>query len=113
MQAHALSRFVRVSPFKMRPFADVVRGSKVDKALAWLKTCPEKRAMPLIKTIASAFANAKDKNSDANVTMADFVIAEIRVDQGPTVRYFKPGAMGRASVQRRRFSHVLVKVEKN
>jgi large subunit ribosomal protein L22 len=87
---------------------DVVRGKRVSDALAWLTTYPVKRAEPIRKMIQSAAANAKSRE---NVAVDDLIVKEIRVDQGPTIRYFKPGAMGRSNIQRKRLSHMSVLVE--
>ncbi len=110
IQASATVKFVRTSPHKLRPLAAVVRGNNVEQALAWLRAHATQRTRPIEKIIFSAFSNAKDKHSE--VTMRELVIKEIKVDQGPTVTYFKPGAMGRANPQRKRMSHIAVVVEK-
>ena len=110
MQGRATSKYVRVSSTKLRPYVDVVRGSIVSKALGWLKTCPTRRVEPIEKVIFSAFSNVRNNVQD--VSMDDLFIKMIKVDQGPTVRYFKPSAMGRASVQRKRLSHIEVVIEK-
>ncbi len=108
MQFVAKARYIRISHFKMRPLADVVRGKNVAYALNWLSTCALKKAVPIQKLIQSAAANAKSlQNLDSN----ELVVKEIRVDQGPMFRYFKPGAMGRANIYRKRLSHVSVVVE--
>jgi large subunit ribosomal protein L22 len=106
MQFTAKVRFLRYSPFKLRQLADVVRGRKVEHAIRWLSVCSLKRALPLRKLLASAAANAV--SSGKNVEVGDLVVSEIRVDQGPSQRYYKPGAMGRASLLRRRLSHASV-----
>ena len=111
MLARAISKFVRISPYKLRPYADVIRGYPVDRAYAWLKTCAVGRARPLLKTIASAYANAKFKNPEID-SMAKVIVKEVRVDQGPIVKYFKPAAQGRAAPQRKRMSHITVIVDK-
>lgn len=110
MQAQAISKYIRISPYKLRPYADVIRGNTVGKAYAWLKTCANRRTEPLLKAVMSAAANAKSKGGDA-VSVDDLRIAEVRVDQGPIIRYFKPGAMGRGVIQRKRLSHIKVIVE--
>jgi len=104
----AKSLFVRYSPYKLRPLADVVRGKNVQYALNWLRTCSLKKASPLHKTVASAAANAAVAN---NVETADLVIKEIRVDEGPRFRYYRPGAQGRSNPQRRLLSHISVVLE--
>lgn len=108
MQFVAKSRYMRVSHFKLRPLVDVVRGKSVAYALNWLKTCSLKKAVPVFKAIESAAANAK---SLQNLDSKDLFIKDIRVDQGPMFRYFKPGAMGRANIYRKRLSHMEVIVE--
>lgn len=108
MQFSAKNRFLRISPFKLRPFADVVRGKNVEQAVRWLSTVTVKRSVPIKKMIESAAANAKDLH---NIAMSDLKITDIRIDHGPTYKYFKPGAMGRANPQRKRFSHASVILE--
>jgi large subunit ribosomal protein L22 len=66
------------------------------------------RVMPLKKVIESAVANAKNGK---NIEATELLIKDIRVDQGPIFRYFKPGAMGRANPQRKRLSHISVVLE--
>jgi large subunit ribosomal protein L22 len=109
MQAQAISKYVRLSPYKLRPYADVIRGNTVGKAYAWLQTCANKRTTPLLKTMMSAAANAKNKGGEA-VILEELRITEVRIDQGPIIRYFKPGAMGRGVIQRKRLCHVKVVV---
>lgn len=101
-------RYVWYSPYKLRPLANVVRGKDVTYALGWLTTYRTQRVGPLKKMIESAVANAKNRQ---NVDPSALIIKEIRIDQGPIHRYFKPGAMGRASVQRKRLSHLSVILE--
>jgi large subunit ribosomal protein L22 len=111
MLAKAISKYIRISPYKLRPYADVIRGNSVDKAYAWLKTCAVRRAEPLLKALASAYANARVKDSTID-SMATLMVREVRIDQGPIVKYFKPAAMGRAAPQRKRMSHITVIVDK-
>lgn len=111
MLVKAKSKYIRVSPYKLRPIVDVIRGYSVDKALAWLQTRALQRVVPVRKTLLSAYANGKNVSS-SEIPMNQFLIKEIKVDQGPTIKYFKPGAMGRASVQRKRLSHLQIVLEK-
>ena len=110
MISKAKSKFVRISPYKLRPIVNVIRGNRLDRALAWLKATSKKKTQPILKILISAFANAEHSIGSA-VSAESFYIKEIRVDQGPTVKYFKPGAMGRACVQRKRLSHLEVVLE--
>jgi large subunit ribosomal protein L22 len=109
MQFTAKARYIRFSPYKLRPIVDVVRGKDAQQALYWLKTHAVKKAEPITKMISSAVANAK--NATPALQTHDLVIKDIRVDQGPILKYFKPGAMGRATIQRRRFSHMSIILE--
>ncbi len=111
MRVRAKSKYIRISPYKLRPVVDVIKGYSADKALAWLKTCALKKVKPIEKTLLSAYANGKELNPDVS-SMAEFFIKEIRVDQGPVIKYYKPGAMGRACMQRKRLSHLEVVLER-
>jgi len=108
MQFSAKSLYLPISPFKLRPFIDVVRGKNVEQAIRWLATLSVKRSVPIKKLIESAAANAKNLN---NIDIADLRISDIRVDHGPMYKYFKAGAMGRSNIYRRRFSHASVVLE--
>ena len=109
MNYKSIARFVRYSPYKLRSIADVIRGKHVEEALGWLAVHENKRTAPVKKVIESAAANAKQID---NCQPDELRVKEIRVDEGPSFRYFKAGAMGRAQTQRRRLSHVLVILEK-
>ena len=108
IQARAKVKYVRTSPQKLRPLVAVIRGNNVEQALAWLRAHANQRTKPIEKLIFSAFSNAKNKHAD--VVMRELVVQEIKVDHGPTITYFKPGAMGRANPQRKRMSHIEVTV---
>lgn len=108
MQFLAKTKYIWYSPYKLRPLADVIRGKKAVDALNWLTLYKTKRAIPLYKTLFSAVSNAKDRQ---NIASKDLVVREIRIDQGPIRRSFKPGAMGRAMPQRKRQCHITVVVE--
>lgn len=109
MEFIAKARYVRYSPYKLRPLADVIRGKNAQFAINWLSTYPAKRMLPIKNALESACANAKNEKS---IVPANLVVKEIRIDQGPIFKYFKPGAMGRANIQRKRLSHISVIVEK-
>ena len=108
MQFIAKARYIRLSPLKVRPLVDVVRGKNARYALDWLSTCGVKRAVPVQKMIESAVANAKHLK---NIEAKDLHIKEISVDKGPIYKYFKAGAMGRSNIYRKRFSHLKVILE--
>lgn len=108
MQFTAKARFIRFSPYKLRPLADVIRGKNAVYAVNFLSTYAVKKSIPVKKAIESAIANAK---SSSEISPDMLVIKEIRIDQGPMVKYFKPGAMGRSNVYRKRMSHIGVVLE--
>ncbi|MBX9838260.1 MAG: hypothetical protein K2X69_08060, partial [Silvanigrellaceae bacterium] len=69
---------------------------------------PAQKAMPIKKALASAAANAKNLSQ---IAATDLKVSEIRIDAGPFHKYFKPSAMGRSLVQRKRLSHIVVVLE--
>lgn len=108
MRFSAKVLYLPISPFKLRAYVDVIRGKSVVYAIQWLSTLAVRRSVPIKKMIQSAAANAKNLK---NIDIADLVISDIRVDHGPMYKYFKPGAMGRSNVYRKRFSHASVILE--
>jgi large subunit ribosomal protein L22 len=107
MQAKAVAKYVRISPRKVRQVVNVIRGKKVNEALAILNFIPNGSRVDVAKVLKSAVANA-EHNYDMNVN--DLVITEIFVDQGPTIKRIRPRAMGRADQIRKRTSHITVVV---
>ena len=108
MQSTAISRFNRVSARKARLVADVVRGMGVEEAVHALELMPKKAAPIIQKTILSAVANAKQADDAAGLSEEDFVVSEIRVDEGPTFKRIRARAQGRAFRIRKRTSHIKV-----
>ncbi|MCP3742250.1 50S ribosomal protein L22 [Rossellomorea sp. BNER] len=107
MEAKAVARTVRVAPRKVRLVVDLIRGKQVGEAVAILKHTP-KAASPVIeKVLKSAVANA-EHNYDMDVN--NLVITEAYVNEGPTLKRFRPRAMGRASQILKRTSHITVVV---
>lgn len=108
MEARAITRYVRVAPRKMCLVADLVRGKKVNEALNILHFSPKRSSLVIEKTIRSALANLMDKEDVRDINVDNAVVSEIRVNEGPTWRRFKPRAMGRATRIRKRTSHLYV-----
>jgi large subunit ribosomal protein L22 len=106
MVAKAVSKYVRISPRKARLVADLVRGKQVEEALAILKFTPKKAAPLIAKAIKSAVANAEENAEIRDVEKLK--IAEIKIDGGPTWKRFLPRAYGRATLIRKRTSHITV-----
>ncbi|MFX0555321.1 50S ribosomal protein L22 [Maribacter sp. CXY002] len=94
------------SPRKMRLVADLVRGEKVEKALAILRFNPKEASRKLEKLLLSALANWQAKNEEASLEDADLVVAEIRVDSGAMLKRLRPAPQGRAHRIRKRSNHV-------
>lgn len=103
MEAKAIAKFVRIAPRKAQQVVDLVRGKKVDEALAILKYTPKAAAPIVEKVVKSALANAENNYS---MDRDSLYVAEIYADQGPTMKRFRPRAMGRATTIRKRTSHI-------
>lgn len=94
------------SPRKMRLVADLIRGEKVERALAILRFNSKEASRKLEKLLLSALANWQAKNEDANLEEADLVVSEIRVDGGTMLKRLRPAPQGRAHRIRKRSNHV-------
>jgi large subunit ribosomal protein L22 len=105
----AILRLARVSPRKARLVADMIRGEDVDSALIKLRYTRKKSARLLEKLVDSAVANAQQKNSSLDVDTLR--IKTIFVDQGPTLRRFRPRARGMAYRIHKKTSHITVILE--
>ncbi|ASV29378.1 50S ribosomal protein L22 [Maribacter cobaltidurans] len=101
------------SPRKMRLVADLVRGEKVEKALAILRFNPKEASRKLEKLLLSALANWQAKNEDASLEDADLVVSEIRVDSGTMLKRLRPAPQGRAHRIRKRSNHVTLVLGSN
>ena len=107
MEARASARYVRISPRKMRRSVDLIRGRHVDDARRILRLSPLGPNPTLRKVLDSAVANAEQKQAIPE----NLVVARAWVDEGPTLRRFRPRAYGRATRIRKRTSHVTLVVE--
>ena len=101
----AVHRFARISPRKVRPLANLVRGKRADEALDILRYQPQRGARMLEKVIRSAMANAEDRRA---TNLARLTVVDVRVEQGPMFRRLRPKARGMASVVKKRMSHIRV-----
>ncbi len=109
MEAYkAIAKYVKVSPTKVRPIVDLIRGHRASRAIEWLRTHPNRRTELVLKVVNSAIANAINVSG---VKSVDYKLVLAKVDQGPTQKYAIPGAMGRSVVRRRRFSHLEIWVQ--
>jgi large subunit ribosomal protein L22 len=101
----ASARYVRIAPRKARLIADQVRGMHIEKARALLQFSPRSAAQDIHKLIDSAAANAENNHDLIGDEMR---VSSITVDEGPTLRRFRPRAMGRATPINKRTSHIAV-----
>jgi large subunit ribosomal protein L22 len=105
METQAIAKYLRVSPRKVRLSADLVRGKRVEEALNILSSTPKVGAKVVSKVVRSALANAGQNKS---IDVDTLFIKTIFVNQGPTLKRFRPKPMGRAGRIRKRTCHVTV-----
>ncbi len=105
--AFAVARFVRVTPQKARRVGDLIRGLEVDEALALLKFAPQAVASNFYKLVESAVANAE---TSEDLDRSTLVISTVQVDEGPTMKRWRPRAKGAANRILKRSSHLTVVV---
>ena len=105
--ATARVRYLRVAPMKARRVVDLIRGLPAAEAQAVLAFAPQAASEPVGKVLASAIANAANNH---RLDPATLFVSEAYVDEGPTMKRFRPRAQGRAYRIRKRTSHVTVVV---
>jgi ribosomal protein L22 len=101
----ASARYVRIAPRKARLIADQVRGLHIEKARALLQFSPRGAAEDIHKLIDSAAANAENNH---DLIGDEMKVSSITVDEGPTLKRYRPRAMGRATPIHKRTSHIAV-----
>ena len=106
--ALAQARYVRMTPMKCRRVIDLVRGMPVGQALDVLRFDVHAASDPIRKVLASAIANAEHNQS---LSRDDLYVAQAYVDEGPTLKRFRPRAQGRAYRIRKRTSHITIVVQ--
>jgi large subunit ribosomal protein L22 len=102
---HAIARYIRISPYKVRIVLDIIRGKGYDEAVAILANTPKAASEPLLKLVKSAAANAEH---NMGLTKSDLYVAECFCDQGPTLKRIQPVSKGRAHRINKRTSHITV-----
>ena len=110
VESIARVRHIRITPQKARRVVDLVRGKNAQEALAILKFAPQAAAEPVFKLVASAIANARVKADNENLRLNEdeLIIARAFVDEGATLKRFRPRAQGRAFRINKRTSHITV-----
>ena len=105
MEARARAQFVRVTPRKARRVVDLIRGMPADQAQATLKFAPQSASDPVGKVLDSAIANA---GQVSHLDASSLVVSRAWVDEGPTLKRFRPRAQGRGYRINKRTSHITV-----
>jgi large subunit ribosomal protein L22 len=105
MEARAKARFVRVTPRKARRVVDLIRGMPADQAQATLKFAPQSASDPVGKVLDSAIANAEHQS---HLDASSLVVSGAWVDEGPTLKRFRPRAQGRGYRIEKKTSHITV-----
>ena len=108
MEARATSKYVRTSPRKMRRTVDLIRGQHVEEARRILRLSGLGASRDVEKLLNSAVSNAEQR---PGVIADNLVVSRAWVDEGPTLRRYRPRAYGRATRVRKRTSHVTVVVQ--
>lgn len=106
MIAKASGKYLRVSPRKARPVADLVRGKNVEEAINILKFSPKKASKIIASVIKSAVANAEENSEYRDVSKLK--VTKITIDGGPFLKRYIPRAYGRATPIKRKTSHITV-----
>jgi large subunit ribosomal protein L22 len=109
MAWQATHRYARISSRKLRLVVDVIRGKDVQEALDALKFMPHRGAPMVSKVLSSAAANANEQEADMDL----LYVKEVRVDEGPTMKRFRPKDRGRAHTILKRTSHLTVVVDED
>ena len=111
LEAKAILRYARISSRKVNIVANLIRGKKVDEALAIVKYTPKAASEIIEKLLKSAIANAENNH---NMNRGALIVSEIYSTQGPTLKRIRPAAKGSAVRIRKRTSHITIKlVEQN
>ena len=109
MEKVAITKYVRISPFKAREVARLIQGKSAVDALTMVNLIPRKAARLIEKTLKSAVANAENDEKEA-VDRSRLYVKEAVIGEGPTLKRFQPKARGSAGRIRKRSSHIRVVV---
>lgn len=105
MEAKAVAKYIRISPRKARQVIDLIRGKDAQEAIGILKNTPKKASRQIEKVLNSAIANAENNH---DMFIDELTVSQAYVDEGPTMKRFRPRAMGQASPINKRTSHITV-----
>ena len=102
-----VAKYIKTSPYKIRKVMDLVRGKDVNSALGILENVEKRSRIYIIRALKSAIASAKQ---GGKVKQDDLFIWKITADDGPIMRRYKAQAMGRATMIRKRTSHIIIEL---
>jgi len=105
LEARAVEKYIRMSPRKIRYIVDMIKSKSIDDAIDILSLTPKTAAIVVKKAIKSAVTNATENHK---MKEQDLFISRIMVDEGPTLKRFKPRARGRANQIKKRTAHISV-----
>lgn len=111
MLAKAQAKYLRISPYKLRLVADLIRGKNAEEAMRTIPFVNKKGSRFVAKVLKSAIANAMNQ-SDASLHEDELFVSKILVDCGPTMARFKAGAQGRIKPFKHRTSHIYIELDK-
>lgn len=110
MEVRAVSKYVKMSPRKLRRVAALIQGESVDRALNVLTLSSKAAGMAIYKTLKSAASNAIASEGSAKIKVEDLFVKKVSIDCGPSWKRIRPASMGRAYMIRKRTSHISVVV---
>jgi len=113
MQAQAKAKYIRMSPRKISRVLDLIKGLTVSDALNTLHFTRKSATEPIEKAIHSAVANLGNIGESQRMDLNEIYITKASVDQGPTLKRFRPMSMGRAGKIRKRTAHLTIVIEDN
>ena len=106
----AHSKYVRMSSKKVRRVLDMIRGSRVEDALNTLHFTAKAASIPVEKTIRSAIANVLNREGSSQVEVEDYIVKGAAANEGPVLKRFRPGPMGRGMRIQKRTCHISIVV---
>ena len=104
----ANANYIRISPFKLRRVANLVRGRRASEAVSILSSLPHKGADIVKAVVVSAVANAKHNHGAVS---SEFEITKLLINEGPRIKRVQPRARGRAFSIIKRTSHVVIEIQ--
>ena len=111
MQARARAKYIRMAPRKISRVLGLIKGLNVSDALNTLHFTQKSATVPIEKAIHSAVANLGNIEEGQRLDLNNIYITQASVDQGPTLKRFRPMSMGRAGKIRKRTSHLTIVIE--